>query len=92
MKGADGKTIHVIKSIAAGDYVTFGMFLLEDDNGEQVELIRKNNIQEGAENVTQVILQKWLSSDATRTYQHLIECLKDAELGSLAEGITNMLL
>ena len=69
------------------------MFLLEDDNGEQVELIKKNHVQ--AENVTQAILQKcmWLSSDApTRTYQHLIECLKDAELGSLAECITNMRL
>ena len=52
------------------------MYLLQDENGEEVDLIEKNHIIKGAESVTQTILQKWLTSDApTRTYQHLIECL-----------------
>ena len=39
---------------------------------------------------TEAILQKWLTSDApTRTYQHLIECLRQSELGALAELIAN---
>ena len=59
-------------------------------HGEEVDLIEKNNIIKGAESVTQAILQKWLTSDApTRTYQHLIECLRQSELGALAELIAN---
>ena len=91
MKGADGKPLRIIQTIAAHDYTTFGMCLLQDENGEEVELIKKNHIQDGAAgSVTQAILQKWLTSDApTRTYQHLIECLKDSDLGALAELIEN---
>ena len=91
MKGADGKALHVIKTIAAGDFETFGMFLLQDDNKMEVDLIKKSHIQEGPEIVTQKIIQKWLSSDAsTLTYQHLIESLKDAGLGALAQKITSV--
>ena len=90
MKGADDKPLRIIQTIAAHDYTTFGMYLLQDENGEEVELIKKNHIQDGAESVTQAILKKWLTSDApTRTYQHLIECLRQSELGALAELIEN---
>ena len=62
------------------------MYLLQDKNGEEVDLIRKDN--EGAESITRAILRKWLQRDATpRTYQHLIECLRLTELGALAELI-----
>ena len=55
-----------------------------------VDLIEKDHIIRGAVSVTQAILQKWLTSDApTRTYQHLIECLRQSELGALAELIEN---
>ena len=68
----------------------FGMFLLQDKNGEEVALIEKDHIIKGAKSVTEAILQKWLTSDApTRTYQHLIECLRQSELGALAELIVN---
>ena len=90
LKGADGKPLKIVQKIAAHDYTTFGVFLLQDENGEEVKLIKKNNIQDGAESVTEAIILKWLTSDApTRTYQHLIECLKDADLGALAELIEN---
>ena len=88
MKGADGEPMKIIQTIAASNYKMFGMFLLQDKNGLAVDLIEKDHINKGAENVTQAILQKWLTSDApTRTYQHLIECLRQSELGALAELI-----
>ena len=88
MKGADGKPLKIVQKIAAHDYTTFGMCLLQDENGEEVVLLKKNNIHDGAESVTEAIIRKWLTSDApTRTYQYLIECLKDADLGALAELI-----
>ena len=88
MKGANGKSLRVIETIAAGNYKMFGMYLLQDMNGLTVDLIEKNHIIKGAESITQAILQKWLTSDApTRTYQHLIECLKQSKLGALAELI-----
>ena len=90
MKGADGKPLRVIETIAAGNYKKFGMYLLQDKNGAMVALLKKNHIHDGAESVTEAILQKWLTSDAaTRTYQHLIECLRQPELGALAELIAN---
>ena len=83
--------LKIFQTIAAGDYMTFGMYLLQDDNGVEVELIEKNNIHKGAESVTQSILIKWLTSGAapTRTYQHLIDCLRQSELGALADLIAN---
>ena len=88
MKGADEKPLKIVQKIAAHDYTTFGMCLLQDENGEEVALIEKDHLSKGAESVTQAILQKWLTSDApTCTYQHLIECLKQSELGALAELI-----
>ena len=44
MKGADGKPLKIIETVAAGDYVTFGMCLLQDENGEQVGLIERDQI------------------------------------------------
>ena len=90
MKGADGKPLKIVQKIAAHDYTTFGMCLLQDENGEEVALIEKDHIIRGAASVTQAIIQKWLTSDApTRTYQHLIECLRQSDLGALAELIEN---
>ena len=86
MKGADGEPLRVIETIAAGNYKKFGMHLLQDKNGIMVDLLEKDHIIRGAASVTQAILQKWLTSNApTRTYQHLIKCLRQSELGALAE-------
>ena len=90
LKKADGEPLRVIDTIAAGNYKKFGMYLLRDKNGTMVDLLKRNHIHDGAESVTEAILQKWLTSDApTRTYQHLIECLRQSELGALAELIEN---
>ena len=92
MKSADGKPLKMIQKIAAGDYTTFGMLLLQDDNGQEVTVIKRDHIHDGTESVTQAILIKWLTSGAasTRTYQHLIECLRQSELGALADNIAEM--
>ena len=92
MKSADGKPLKMIQKVAAGDYMTFGMLLLQDDNGEEVIVVKRDHIHDGAESVTQAILIKWLTSGAapTRTYQHLIECLRQSELGALADNIAEM--
>ena len=93
MKEANGKPLKIIPTIAAHDYTTFGMCLLQDENGQAIDLLKRNHIHDGgAESVTQAILQKWLTSDApTRTYKHLIECLRQSELGALAASMTNNL-
>ena len=94
MKGADDRPLNIIETVAAGDYVTFGMCLLQDENGEQVELIEKDQVNrgKGAESITHTIVQKWLTSGApTRTYQHLIECLRQSKLGTLAEKIAGII-
>ena len=89
MKGASGK-LKIIEKIAAGDYMTFGMFLLQDENGDGVDLINNDHIHDGAEGVTQAILKKWLTSGApTCTFKHLIKCLEQSELGALANKITD---
>ena len=88
MKGADGRPLKIIETVAAGNYMTFGMCLLQDQNGERVGLIERDQINRGAEAVTRTVLQKWLTSGApTRTYHHLIKCLEQSELGALAEEI-----
>ena len=89
MKGADGKPLKIVQTIAAHDYTTFGMCLLQDENGVDVALLKRNHIQDGAESVTEAIIQKWLTNgdESTHTYQHLIECLRQSELGALAELI-----
>ena len=90
MKGKTGSPLKIIETIAAGDYVTFGMFLLQDENGVTVNLLKRDHIHEGAVSITQAIMQKWLTSDVlTHTYGHLIECLKLSEQGALAERVTN---
>ena len=93
MKRGDGTPLKIIKRIAAGDYTTFGMLLLQDENGEEINVIKRNHIQEGTENVTQAILQEWLTRGSpTCTYQHLLNCLRESELGTLADDMTNSLL
>ena len=89
MKRVDGSNLNIIQKIAAGNYEIFGMCLLKDRNGEKVDLIKKNNRQEGAEGITQAILKKWLRDglEHTRTYDHLMECLRESGLGSLADDI-----
>ena len=90
MKRADGTPLKFIETVAAGDYTTFGMYLLHDENGDEVELIKRDHRQDGIESITQTIIRKWLTSGGSnriRTYQYLIECLNQSGLNALAEDI-----
>ena len=87
MKRKDGKSLEIIQTIAACDYITFGMFLLQDKNGHKVNLIEKTRIQKGPKSVTDAIIFEWLTTAAAPTYQYFIECLRLSELGALAESI-----
>ena len=90
MTRTDGSCLKIIREVAAGDFRTFGMSLLQDENGDQVEILENNYRNKGDEAVTQAIIRKWLKSGGpTCTYQHLIECLDKAELGSLAGHVRN---
>ena len=90
MQGTDGTPLNIIKKVAADDYTTFGMCLLQDVNGDQIDIIENNLRHEGAEAITHVIIQKWAKGGGpTCTYQHLIECLRLSGLGALAEEINN---
>ena len=93
MIGANNKPLHIVQTIAAGDYMTFGMCLLQDENGDEVELIKKNHKPDGAESITEAILKRWLKSDApTRTYDHMIACLRVSKLGAFADDITTAIV
>ena len=82
MKGADGKPLKIVQMIAIHDYTTFGRCLLQDENGGEVGIIEKDHNSKGADSVTEAILLQWLTNDVpTRTYQHLIECLRQSETG-----------
>ena len=86
----NGKLLNIIERIAAQDYITFGVHLLQDENGEGVRVIEKNH-KDDVQEVVRAIIKKWLaSSEAPRTYHHLIECLRLSKLGALADHIEGM--
>ena len=87
MKGTDG--VNIIQKVAAGNYTTFGMYLLQDESGVRVDLIKNDHRQDGAEGITEVIIQKWLTDGSTqiRTYEYLIKCLRESEMESIADDI-----
>ena len=88
MKRTDGSPLRIIETVAAGDYMTFGMCLLQDENGDEVEIMETNHRHKGAEFITHAIIRKWLKSGGpTCTYEHLIDCLNQSGLGALAEDI-----
>ena len=93
MRGANDEPLNIVQKIAAGDYMTFGMYLLQDKNGDDVDLLKKNHIQDGAESVTEAILKRWLKSGApTCTYDYMIKCLRESGLGALAINMTTAIV
>ena len=87
IRGTDG--YNIIQKISLGDYETFGMCLLQDENGVKVDLIKESTKQEGAKGITRAILKEWLRDgpEHTRTYDHLMECLRESGLGAIADDI-----
>ena len=64
------------------------MCLLQDKNGDEIEIIE--NDHKSVKAVTHAIIRKWLKNGGpTCTCQHLIECLKQSGLGALAGDIAD---
>ena len=85
----NGKPLKIIQEIAAQGYITFGMHLLRDEDVKEVRVIGKNH-KDDVEDVVRAIIEKWLaSSEAPRTYQYMIECLRKSQLRTLADLIAN---
>ena len=86
--------MEIIKRVAANKYKYFGMYLLNDKNMTEVDLLERHYFREGTgpEGITEAIIKKWLVSGSTpRTYKHLIDCIRNCGLGALAEDIENTL-
>ena len=93
MVGADGRPLKIIQRIAAGKYKDFGMYLLNDENMTEVDLLKRRHIHEGTEDITEAIILKWLqeSEPTSHTWEHLIGCIRKCRLGALAGEIESAL-
>lgn len=90
MKTDIGKPLNVIKKIAAGQYTSFGIYLLQDEYGESVKLLKKDN--NGAEEVTRSIIQQWLTNGGPNcTYSHFIDSLRAANFGCLVDEVSKII-
>ena len=91
MKGVDERSLNVIGKIA-GNYYDFGMNLLQDSNGVEVDIIVNNHIHHGTVAIAREILRKWICrGGSTCTYQYLMDRLRESELGSLADEMEGSL-
>ena len=81
--------INIIKDISPY-YREVGTILLNDETGNKVATIKANCHDEGDE-ITHNIFKKWINEDPDATWSKLIQCLKDANLHSLAKKIEDSL-
>ena len=82
-----GRKMNLAKEIGT-NYSQLGIFLLEDDNGEQVSAIEQECMR-NAEKINMRIFQLWLNGSGRQpvTWTTLISVLRDVELVMLAENI-----
>ena len=89
---ADNKTINITKEIG-NEYTIrcFGIFLLQDLNGQKVESIRCKH-QSDPSQINTEILEEWLAGKGKQpvTWATLVEVLRDTELYSLADVISTV--
>ena len=86
-----GATINVIQRIGV-NYSTFGIFLLNDDNGTLVDALKSEH-HHNAENITKAIMQRWLEGKGKTpvSWATLIGALRQATLIVLADQIEDAL-
>lgn len=84
------KTINIVEHIAISN--DFGTYLLQDDEGVKVPGIIKANHHDPAL-VADAILREWIAGKGVVpvTWETLLECLRDAELNTLANDIEEVL-
>ena len=82
---SDGSQINILEEVGV-KYFDFGLFLLNDDNGKQVSIIKENN--RDIISINREIVQKWLAGNGRPvSWVTLISVLKDIKLGCLAKVI-----
>ena len=91
MKKQDGSNLKFIETVADNCNIgLFAMSLLGDDNGLEVDVLEADYAHKGTEAFVKAIVMKWLtkrSPAAPCTYEHLQQCLRDAELDKLADNL-----
>ena len=87
---AENKTINITKEIG-DEYRCFGIFLLQDLNGQKVKSIKSNH-QSNPSQINTEILQEWLAGKGKQpvTWATLVEVLRDTELYTLADDISTV--
>ena len=69
------------------EFYTFGIFLLNDETGSQMDIL-KNQCQGKPKEVTRMILQQWLMGNGLPvTWESLIKTLRDIKLPAMADKI-----
>ena len=82
------KLLHLeIPEKVGTNYYEFGVFLLDDETGDQVDII-ESDCNGKAEKITRKILQEWLKGKGLPvTWPILIKTLRDLKLSTLADQI-----
>ena len=85
---AENKTINITKEIG-DEYKYFGIFLLQDLNGQKVKSIKSKHRSDPSQINTE-ILEEWLAGKGKKpvTWATLVQVLRDTELYSLADVIS----
>lgn len=79
----------IIQKVCANyNYFKLALFLLDDENGIQVEALEKQHHQD-AENITKAIFKRWIQGSGRRpvSWNTLVIALQDAGLKELADEI-----
>ena len=84
---ADGKKLNIISQIGTY-YISFGILLLEDNEGNEIYAI-ENELQRNALAINNRILYLWLNGKGKQpvTWETLIEVLEQIDLTVLASKI-----
>ena len=72
----------------ASSYTTFGIFLLNDEMGDQVDIIVDKN-RGDPERISHNILREWLKGKGLLpvTWETLVKALRDTKLFALADKV-----
>ena len=85
---ADNTTINITKQIG-NEYECFGIFLLQDSNGQKIKGIKSKH-QSDPSQINTEIFEEWLAGKGKQpvTWGTLVETLRDTELCTLADVIS----
>lgn len=87
-----GRKVNLAVKISP-DYFTFGIQLLEDDNGEQICALEKE-LMKNPENICRQIFMLWLQGKGKQpvTWSTLVTILHEIDLNQLAQSIADVKL